>query len=79
MGYTFCIEKQDNSLQNLHLKIEKKNQMRPFFSTAPRLFRALVSVAVNQNLGHRCMPEFTRRLEHIQKSKVKEMVSSRFY
>jgi hypothetical protein len=46
---------------------------------ATRLLQALVCVAISQNLAHRCMPEFTKILKPIQKSKVMEMVSSEFY
>ncbi|SAL99410.1 hypothetical protein [Absidia glauca] len=39
---------------------------RPHYFTQP--FQTFVCVAVGQDLAHRCMSQFTRRLEHIQKT-----------
>jgi hypothetical protein len=39
-----------------------------------RPFQTLVCVAIGQDSAHRCMPENLRKLEHIQKRKVMDMV-----
>jgi hypothetical protein len=74
------------TLQTEIVQFPKMSKMfkgrRPLYFTS-RLFSGFVCVTVGYDLAHQCMSEFSRRLEHIQKSefieKVIERVQSRFY
>jgi hypothetical protein len=65
----------DKNLQLGIVKFLKKSCRRTEFYTPP--FQTFVCVAIGQDLPQ--IPIFSEGFEHSQKSKVMEMVSSRFY
>jgi hypothetical protein len=65
------------------VKVVKKRQMfktpPALFISYPALFQILVCDITGQDLAHRYMSKPPKRLQHIQKIKVMEMVQIRFY
>jgi hypothetical protein len=77
MGCLSPFSEINHSLKKLDLKISKFVKVKRV-QTPPAL-QTFLCVSIGQKLPHWCMSERPKRRAHIQKSKVMEMVQSKFY